>query len=245
MPDSDTDLTTQAADALRTAPRLFVAGALSEGAVLAGNPAQAHHLGGVLRHGPGDAVRLFNGVDGEFAARIEKLRKGNITFAVGPRLRPQALESDVWLAFALLKRDATDLVAEKATELGAARLLPVLCARGQAGRVNLDRLRAIATSAAEQSERLTVPMVHEPVTLPDLLGAWPAGRRLAAAIERAPGLPCPVSEGALLTGPEGGFTPGELDALRAAPFIQRVSLGPRVLRAETAAIAGLALLLAR
>jgi 16S rRNA (uracil1498-N3)-methyltransferase len=136
---------------------------------------------------------------------------------------------------------------QKATELGASALVPVFCARTNAARINEDRLRAIAMEAAEQSERLTLPALHTPRRLFDLLGEWPRERILAAAIERVPGLQAVqnATAGALLIGPEGGFTPGELDVMRATPFIQPVSLGPRILRAETAALAGLALLLSR
>jgi 16S rRNA (uracil1498-N3)-methyltransferase len=163
------------------------------------------------------------------------------------QLRPQAAEPDLWLAFALLKRDATDLVVQKATELGAAAILPVLSARTNAARVNGERLAAIATEAAEQCERLSVPRIAPARPLAALLAEWPAERRLFAAVERSaaphagPAGPAPA---ALLTGPEGGFTPAELDALASHPFVQPVSLGHFVLRAETAAIAGLALLLA-
>jgi 16S rRNA (uracil1498-N3)-methyltransferase len=123
----------------------------------------------------------------------------------------------------------------------------VFCARTNTGRINEERLTAIATEAAEQSERLTIPALHTPRRLFDVLGDWDPARTLAAALERVPGLPpCGAAPaGALLTGPEGGFTPDELDVMRATPFIQPVSLGPRILRAETAALAGLALLLSR
>jgi 16S rRNA (uracil1498-N3)-methyltransferase len=235
-------------DEMHTAPRLFVTGTLASGGEIAGSAAQAHHLGTVLRRAAGDTVRLFNGSDGEFAARIVALKRDRVVFEAGEQLRPQAPEPDVWLVFAVLKRDATDLVVEKATELGVAALLPVFTERTQAARVNLERLRAIAGEAAAQCERLTVPVVEAPRALPDVLGGWPAERRLAAALERvaAPPLDAPqAAPAALLVGPEGGFTPRELDVLGATPFIQPVSLGPRVLRADTAAIAGLALMLAR
>jgi len=234
---------------MHTAPRLFVTDTLREGSLVRGSASQAHHLGSVLRRAPGDTVRLFNGTDGEYAARIDALRRSDVSFAVLAALRQQVPEPDAWLVFALLKRDATDLVVEKATELGVAAFLPVFTERTQAARVNLDRLRSIAREAAVQSERLTVPVLHEPRALVDLLSDWPDERRLVAALERvaAPAAE-PLQSGlatALLIGPEGGFTARELDVLKATPFIQPVSLGPRVLRAETAAIAGLALLLAR
>lgn len=227
-----------------TTPRLFVPDDLTEGADLAATPGQAHYLGTVLRQAPGAALRLFNGRDGEFAARIAFLRKDRAAFEVGRQIRPQAPEPDLWLVFAPLKRDATDLVVEKATELGAAALLPVFTERTNTARLNLDRLRGIATEAAEQCERLTVPRMADPQRLPDLLAAWPAGRRLVVALERAEAPPprgCD-SPTALLVGPEGGFAPAEAEMLRRREFVVPVSLGPRILRAETAAIAGLALL---
>jgi 16S rRNA (uracil1498-N3)-methyltransferase len=228
-------------------PRLFVADALGEGASVPGTAGQAHYLGTVLRLAEGAPLRLFNGRDGEFLATIASLRRDRLTLAVGRQTRPQAPEPDIWLLFSPLKRDATDLVVQKATELGAAALLPVFCGRTNTARVNEDRLTAIAIEAAEQSERLTVPALHTPRRLFDVLGGWDPSRPLAAALERVPGLPpCGATPaGALLIGPEGGFTPDELDVMRATPFIQAVSLGPRILRAETAALAGLALLLAR
>jgi 16S rRNA (uracil1498-N3)-methyltransferase len=227
-----------------TSPRLFVTVPLRAGATLSATPAQAHHLGTVLRRAAGDMVRLFNGTDGEWEARIAMLRRDRCEFTVGACRRPQAPEPDLWLAFAPLKRDATDLVVEKATELGAAALLPVLTERTNAARVNTARLAAIATGAAEQSERLTLPRIAEPVRLPELLAAWPGGRVLVAALERREAPPVrPVGgAAALLVGPEGGFTVAELDLLGRHAFVEPASLGPRVLRADTAAIVGLALL---
>ncbi|WP_408886942.1 16S rRNA (uracil(1498)-N(3))-methyltransferase [Limobrevibacterium gyesilva] len=220
---------------------------LRAGAEIAASPAQAHYLGSVMRRGAGDPVRLFNGVDGEWQARIAFLKRDRATLAPGQLLRPQAPESDLWLVFAPLKRDATDLVAQKATELGAAALLPVFTERTNAGRVNTDRLAAIAIEAAEQCERLTVPRIEAPRQLGELLADWPDGRRLVVAVEREAGDPVPPLTGptALLVGPEGGFTPAELDVLRRHPLVHPATLGPRILRAETAAIVGLALLQAR
>jgi 16S rRNA (uracil1498-N3)-methyltransferase len=227
-----------------THPRLFVRAPLAINAPVAGTAGQAHYLAHVLRRGPGDAIRLFNGEDGEFAARIEWLKKDRALFVPHSLLRPQTPEPERVLVFCLLKRDATDLVTQKATELGASSIWPVFSARTNAARANLERLEAIATEAAEQSERMTLPRIRAPVPLFDLLAAWPTDRPLAAAIERrAAPYPAPPLD-ALLVGPEGGFAQGELDALRDKPFIRPVSLGRLVLRAETAAIAGLALLAA-
>jgi 16S rRNA (uracil1498-N3)-methyltransferase len=224
--------------------RLHVEAPLREGAEIAATPGQAHYLAAVMRRGVGDALRLFNGIDGEFAARIATLKRDRANFAVEALLRPQAPEPDIWLAFAPLKRDATDLVVQKATELGAAALLPVFTARTNTARLNEARLAAIAIEAAEQCERLTVPRLRPPVRLPELLASWPADRPLYACLERAGAMPLHPATGpaALLIGPEGGFAPGEVDLLAKYGFVRPVSLGPRILRAETAAIAGLALL---
>jgi 16S rRNA (uracil1498-N3)-methyltransferase len=222
--------------------RLFVTAPLATGAAIAATAGQAHYLGTVMRRAVGDAVVLFNGSDGEWAARLASLRRGVASFVVDDLLRPQVEEPDLWLAFALLKRDATDLVVQKATELGVAALWPVVTARTNAQRVNLERLHAIAIEAAEQSERLTVPCIHEPRPLATLLHAWPAGRCLFVAVEReaAPPIAATNEPAGLLVGPEGGFAPAELAAIQAHPFVTSVTLGPRILRADTAAIAGLA-----
>jgi 16S rRNA (uracil1498-N3)-methyltransferase len=225
--------------------RLYVAASLRPGEAIAASPQQAHYLGSVMRRGPGDAVHLFNGRDGEFAARIETVRRDRAMLRADQQLRPQAPEPDLWLVFALLKRDATDLVVQKATELGVAALLPVITERSNTHRVNEARLRTIAIEAAEQSERLTVPCLHPPQSLDALLSDWPPDRRLFVAIERSTAAPLSTpsyGSAALLVGPEGGFAPAELDAMRVRPFVTPVSLGPRILRAETACIAGLALL---
>jgi 16S rRNA (uracil1498-N3)-methyltransferase len=228
--------------------RLFVTAPLQAGAVIGTSSAQAHYLATVMRREPGATVLLFNGVDGQWRARIAELGRGTARLAVETQTRRQAPEPGPWLAFAPLKRDATDLVVQKATELGAEALLPVQTARTQAERVNLDRLRAIAQEAAEQAERLTVPEIWPLQRLPDLLAAWPRERRLHLAVERAESLPWPrgaATPAGLLVGPEGGFARAELDAVLACPFAAPVTLGPLVLRAETACVAGLALLRAR
>ena len=224
--------------------RLYVESALSPGAVVEASEAQAHYLGGVMRRAVGDIVHLFNGTDGEWAGRIATLARGKCMFAVETPGRSQAEEPGPWLVFSVLKRDTTDLVVQKATELGVSALLPVFTERTNAARVNLDRLRAIATEAAEQSERLTVPDIRPAGQLHDILRDWPSDRALLVALERAGAQPLGRAEGAsgLLIGPEGGFGPRDRTVLDRCRFVRPVSLGPRILRAETAAIAGLALL---
>lgn len=230
-----------------TAPRLFVGDALRDGVQIIAPPRQAHYLATVLRRGSGDVVRLFNGADGEWTARMTFSGRDRVGLTVEGRIRAQRAETGPWLVFALLKRDATDLVVRQAVELGASRLLPVITERTNAARVNDDRLRAIAIEAAEQCERLTVPVIDQPSRLDAVLGDWPGERRLFAAFERswpASAIPDARSEvAALLVGPEGGFTPAEREMLRRCRFVTPISLGPHVLRSETAAAAGQALLL--
>jgi 16S rRNA (uracil1498-N3)-methyltransferase len=226
---------------------LFVAGALHEGADIAASTDQAHYLRTVLRCASGEPVRLFNGADGEWLARLNFVRRDAVSLAVERQLRPQRPEAGPWLVFALLKRDATDLVVRQAVELGVSRLLPVITERTNAARVNGERLRTIAIEAAEQSERLTIPVVDPPVRLDAVLATWPVERHLFAAFERSSfGAEMAThykAEAALLVGPEGGFTPAERERLRRHAFVTPISLGPFVLRAETAAVAGLAQLL--
>jgi 16S rRNA (uracil1498-N3)-methyltransferase len=223
-------------------PRLWVVSPLFPGAEVPLDREQAHYLGNVMRLAVGAAVVVFNGQDGEWSGMLAEIRRDRAVVILERQTRPQVAEPDLWLLFAPLKRDATDLVVQKATELGVSAIKPVFSARTNTGRVNLERLSAIAREAAEQSERLTVPEIFAPQPLLDVLGAWPAERVLAAAIERGFPVALPHDAGALLVGPEGGFAPAELDALRTARFVSPICLGPRVLRAETAVIAGLALL---
>jgi 16S rRNA (uracil1498-N3)-methyltransferase len=225
--------------------RLHVDAALSAGVTIEASPAQAHHLGVVMRRAPGDPVRMFNGRDGEWDGSIVSLARGRATLLADSLLRPQQDDLDLWLVFALLKRDTTDLVVQKAAELGVAALLPVFTERTNAGRVNENRLRAIAVEAAEQSERLTVPLIQAARGLDQVLTEWPDGRPLFVAMEREHFLPAPNRIGtavALLVGPEGGFGPRDRALLARHGFVRPVSLGQRILRAETAAIVGLALL---
>ena len=229
-----------------TSIRLYTPSPLLAGADVSLSAAQAHYLGNVMRLSVGATLQVFNGRDGEWQARLTSLSRNAATLQPHNKTREQTREPDCWLCFALLKRQKTDLIAEKATELGAAVIQPLITARTQADHVNLDRLRAIAIEAAEQCERLAVPEIRPPLPLAALLAGWPAGRALYLADERrtAPLLAPIAGPAALLIGPEGGFADPELDAVAAHPFVTRVSLGPRILRAETAAVAGLALLLA-
>jgi 16S rRNA (uracil1498-N3)-methyltransferase len=230
-----------------TTPRLFVEAALAAGEVLNLDADAAGYLGRVLRLGAGGRVLAFNGRDGEWAARIAALDKRGARLAVEAQTRPQVVGPDVWALFAPVKRQQTDWLVEKAVELGAARLAPVLTRRTIADTVRTDRLSLIAREAAEQCERLDAPEVVEAVALDRALANWPAQRLVFLADERGggPRLTDPafasVRSWAVLTGPEGGFDPAELAWLRGLPFVRPVSLGPRILRAETAMAAALAI----
>jgi 16S rRNA (uracil1498-N3)-methyltransferase len=229
--------------------RLFVAADLAAGAAVPLSTAQAHYLADVLRLKGGAEVAVFNGRDGEWSARVAAGGRRDRSLVAGALLRPQASEPDLWLCFAPIKHARIDTVAEKAGELGAAVLQPVLTQRTNVTRVNRARLAANALEAAEQCERLTVPEVREPVSLPRLLGDWPADRKLLFCDESGAGLAIADvlaaeprgGAWAILVGPEGGFAAEEQALLRALPAARAVSLGPRVLRADTAAIAALAL----
>jgi 16S rRNA (uracil1498-N3)-methyltransferase len=235
--------------------RLYVGADLSAGVMVVLDRDQTHYLANVMRAAPGDEVALFNGRDGEWAAAIAAIGRRAAELSVSRRMRPQVAEPDLWLAFAPIKRGRIDWIAAKATELGVARLLPVMTARTQMSRVNVERLAANVVEAAEQCERMTVPPVDPPVTLAQLIAAWPRhrilyvgdetgrGRPLAEALnaEAPPGSGRAPARG-VLVGPEGGFAPDELDALDDLPFARKISLGPRVMRADTAAIAALAVI---
>jgi len=233
--------------------RLYVAAALGEGATVDLESGQAHYLRSVLRLAPGDAVALFNGRDGEWRARIDRLAKGGATLAAEARTREQRPEPDLWLAFAPIKRARIDFVAQKATELGASVLWPVMTRHTMVERVNTDRLAANAVEAAEQSDRLTIPEVRAPATLDRLIAEWPEDRMLILCDEtgaggNVPGIaealiaagPAARERAGFVIGPEGGFAQEELDRLRKLPFVTAVGLGPRLLRADTAALAALA-----
>ena len=255
----------------KSAPRLFVDQVLHEGAQVALEGPQAHYLARVMRVGPGDAVMLCDNVTGEWAARVVEAGKRDVLLTAETLLRPREAVPDFTLCAALLKKDRFDLVLEKACELGVARIQPVLTRRCVADKLNLGRARAILTEAAEQCARTALPELLAPVKLDALLRDWEAGRALffadenggepaaAAFAETAPARRRgPQADGdrlsardprlrgespcaALLTGPEGGFDEAERSAIRALPATRAISLGPRILRGETAALAATAL----
>ncbi|MEA3080784.1 MAG: rRNA (uracil1498-N3)-methyltransferase [Sphingomonadales bacterium] len=226
----------------RSLPRLFVRTALSDGASVELDAAQANYLGNVLRLDVGDDLLLFDGQSGEWLARIADVAKKRMALVVEQRTRAAESIPDLWLAFAPIKRAQTDWLVEKATELGAARLVPVITQRTIAERVKLERLSLIAIEAAEQCGRTLLPEIAEPISLKQLLADRDPARRLYFADEGG-GKPAAGAftpgPALILTGPEGGFTDDERAVIRAAPNSVPVSLGPRILRAETAALAAL------
>lgn len=228
--------------------RLYVEQALAEGQHVEVTQDQAHYLGHVMRLGDGAEVAVFNGRAGEWRARIVSLGKRGGTLVCEAAVAPQRDPPDLWLIFAPIKKARTDFIVEKAVELGAARILPVQTDFTNAERLRRDRLQAHAVEAAEQSGGTFVPEVADLARLDRLLAAWPAGRALLWADEGLAGTgvtePAPAPA-AILIGPEGGFSPAERSRLAALPQIRRLSLGPRILRADTAAVAALALWQAR
>jgi 16S rRNA (uracil1498-N3)-methyltransferase len=232
--------------------RLFVEAPLAAGARISPSEGQAHYLLHVMRARGGERVALFNGVDGEWRARLAEVTRRNCALICEAQGQAQTEVPDLWLAFAPIKKTPADYVAQKATELGVRALQPVITRRTVARRVNLERMRANAIEAAEQSGRLGVPELREPVALDALLQSWPAGRRLLFCDEGGDAAPIAAAlekeragQGAaawgVLTGPEGGFDPQERAAIRACSFVLPVTLGPRIMRADTAALAALAI----
>lgn len=236
----------------KSAPRLFVPDQLGMGRIVALDGPQAHYLGKVMRVREGDVVILCDDVTGEWAARVGQVGKDRVDVTVAEMLRPREAVPDLWLCPALLKKDRFDLILEKATELGVARIQPLVTRRCVADKLNMERARAITTEAAEQCARTALPALAEPVKLDALLAAWPDNRALFFADENG-GEPAAAAfaslsahdaKAAVLTGPEGGFDDAERAAIRAHPAARAISLGPRILRGETAAIAALAVWMA-
>lgn len=233
----------------KSAPRLFVAETLAAGISvrIEGNP--AHYLARVMRAGPGDVVILCDDVTGEWAARLADVGKRDVVLEVAELLRPREAVPDLWLCPALLKKDRFDLILEKATELGAARIQPLVTRRCVADKLNLERARAITVEAAEQCARTALPELFEPVKLDALLASWPEERALFFADENggetaSQAFASYQGPAAILTGPEGGFDEAERAAIRAHPAARPISIGPRILRGETAAIAALSVWMA-
>jgi len=236
-------------------PRLYVDAPLRGGGKVALDASQAHYLRNVLRLKAGEAVLVFNGREGEWRTTLADGRKRALSLLIGERERAQTQPLDLDYLFAPLKHARLDYMVQKAVEMGAARLAPVLTRHTQVTRVNLERMRANAIEAAEQCGILTLPEIAAPVTLDRMLAARDPHRLLvfcdedaeckdpvaALAAARAEHGPCPL---AVLVGPEGGFAEDERAALLKAPNVVRLALGPRILRADTAAVAALALVAA-
>ena len=225
----------------KSLPRLFVRAQLGEGVRVDLDASQANYLGNVMRLGEGAELLVFDGSSGEWLARISEAGKKRMALTVERRTREPEAIPDVWLAFAPVKRTQTDWLVEKATELGVAKLIPVITHRTIAERVKLERLGSIAIEAAEQCGRTRLPTIDEPVSLAQFLKQADraiyfadegGGEPAASAFKPGPAV--------ILTGPEGGFTDDERAAIRGVSNAIPVSLGPRILRAETAALAALA-----
>lgn len=228
--------------------RLFVADHLNVDGEIVPTAGQAHYLAKVMRREAGDEVFLFNGRDGEWRARLIEIGKREARLHAMARVRPQDIGFDLDLIVALIKRSRLEAIVEKAAELGARRVRLAVTERASPGGANLARLTAIAVEAAEQTGRLDIPQTLVPRKLSDILAGWDAERRLMFCDEAGDAPPAlealagaPAGPWAILIGPEGGFSPAERAAIRALPGATPVSLGPRILRADTAAIAAMTL----
>ncbi|MET0337122.1 MAG: 16S rRNA (uracil(1498)-N(3))-methyltransferase [Caulobacter sp.] len=226
--------------------RLFIPDALKAGGQVSPSPDQARYLTSVMRLVLGDAVLLFNGRDGEWRAVLSEVSKKGAKLIAEEQTRPQHIGPDLDLVIALVKRNRLETIVEKAAELGARRVRLVTTRRTNADHTNVARLQAIAVEAAEQTGRLDVPEVVAPEKLDRMLDGWDAGRALVFCDEGGDARPAlealtPRDAAAVLIGPEGGFAPEERERLRGLDFVTAVSLGPRILRADTAAISALTL----
>lgn len=225
--------------------RLFVDGSLHQGGMIALGPDQAHYLRSVMRLETGTMILLFNGHDGEWLGKLVELGKRKAVVALSDQVREQITSPDVWLLFAPVKKVQTHFIVEKATELGARKVWPVYTHNTETSRVNQDRMIANMVEAAEQCRRLDVPELGEPLPLEAALLRWPEDRTLYVMDETGEGetvnrvLSKNKGPSAFLIGPEGGFTPEELTFIKSHPFVTPISLGKRILRAETAALAAL------
>lgn len=228
---------------MRQIPRLFIDTELAAGVLVELPAPQAHYLKSVLRLAPAAALHLFDDRSGEWLAAVEEASKRRVTLRVKAMLRQRETVADLWLLAAPIRPERFQWVAEKATELGVARFAPVLTERVNHGRQNAARLRAHMVEAAEQCGRTALPELAAPMALPALLAGWPEDRTLYFADEEG-GQPMTAlalrTPAAILIGPEGGFAPAERALLLACPQVARLALGPRVLRADTAAVAAIA-----
>ncbi len=228
--------------------RLFCEGDLGPDCAVVITSGQNHHLHTVLRARAGQQVLLFNGRDGEWLASIRATESRRTTLLTDHQTRPQAGLPDIWLVFSPLTRDRTHYAVEKATELGVARICPVTMTRTRPRRIVPERLQAVAIGAAQQCGGLAVPEISHPQPLDSLLAHWPAGRTLFHCDETLTDRPCDpyalahAGPRAVLIGPEGGLDPGERAMLHDCDFTHPVSLGPRILRAETALVSALTLM---
>jgi 16S rRNA (uracil1498-N3)-methyltransferase len=228
--------------------RLFIRNDLAAGAEVALDEGQSRYLAAVMRLAVGDELLVFNGRHGEWQARVAAVAKRAVMLEAKTQVRPQASGPDLELVVALVKRARLETIVEKAAELGAARVRLLVTERTNADHTRVERLQAIAVEAAEQTGRLDVPQIVEPVKLERLIADWPAGRRLLFCDEAGDARPAlealrdqPAGPWAILVGPEGGFSPTERARLRALPCATPATLGPRILRADTAAISALTL----
>lgn len=226
--------------------RLYVEAALSTGGVFELGPDESHYLCNVMRLAEGDVIGCFNGA-GEYECRIAEAHKKHCRIEALAKIRDASAVPDIWLLFAPLKKDKTDFVIEKATELGVRTIVPVITQNTIAGNIRTERFAAQAKEAAEQCERTDIPQIRDAVALERLLSVWPEDRILFFMDETLQGADCAAvfndyknKPAAILVGPEGGFTPKEKALLDAKPFVRGITLGPRILRAETAACAALA-----
>lgn len=231
---------------MSTQIRLYLDSVLSSAQQVELTTDQAHYINNVMRLAVGDPVILFNEQSGEWAAQIVEARKKRCVVEISDKLRDPEATPDLWLCFAPIKKQRLDFIIEKATELGVSSLQPVITRHTIVSKIRTDRLHAQAIEASEQCERLNIPDVKDAVSLAQLIKDWPEERRLFVLDERGGALPIHEAlmahrEGphAFLTGPEGGFETSELDLLRKLPFVTPISLGPRILRADTAALAAI------